>query len=63
MPYSTARNMLSVEISILQAMKLKDKSTIPAYLSYHDRGFLYFPDTGLLPFLHKFNDTLKRSGK
>ena len=32
--HSTARNMMSVEISILQAMKLKDKSTIPAYLSY-----------------------------
>jgi len=35
--HSTARNMLSVEISMLQAMKMKDKSTIPAYLSYHDK--------------------------
>lgn len=57
--HSTARNMLSVEISILQAMKLKDKSTIPAYLSYRDKGFLYFPDTSLIPFLHNFDDTLK----
>ena len=45
-----------LEISILQATKLKHKST---YLSYRDRGFLYFPDTSLLPFLRKFNDTLK----
>ena len=56
---STKRNMLSVEISMLQAMKMKDKSTIPAYLSYRDRVFLYFPDNSLIPFLHNFDDTLK----
>ena len=48
--------MFSVEISIVQAMKLKNKSTIPAYLSYCDEDF---PDTSLLPFLQKFNETLK----
>jgi len=42
--HSTARNMMSVEISMLQAMKMKDKSTIPEYLSYRDKSFLYFPD-------------------
>jgi len=38
---------------------MKDKSTIPAYLSYCDKGFLYFPDNNLLPFLHNFDDSLK----
>lgn len=36
---STTRNALSIEICILQAMKIKDKSNIPGYLQYRDKGY------------------------
>jgi len=56
---STIRNVLSVEIFMLRAMKLKDKSCVPGYLQYRDKGFLYFPDHSLIPFLRNFDTTLK----
>jgi len=56
---STVRNVLSVEIFMLQAMKLKDKSCVPEYLQYRNKGFLYFPDRSLIPFLCNFDTTLK----
>ena len=31
----------------------KDKTNIPKYLSYRDRGYMYFPDAVFLPFLRK----------
>ena len=33
---------MSIEISLLQAINTKDKSDIPGYLKYQDRGFMYF---------------------
>jgi len=51
------RDLLSQEISILHSINSKDKTNIPQYLSYHDRGYMYFPDTVFLPFLRNV-DTL-----
>ena len=48
---STRRNLLSIEISLLQAINNKDKSSIPAYLKYRDRGYMYFPHSSFVPFL------------
>ena len=56
---SSVRNVLSVEIFMLQAMKIKDKSGIPDYLRYRDKGFMYFPDSSLVPFLRNFDSILK----
>ena len=56
---SLVRNVLSVEIFMLQAMKIKDKSSIPDYLRYRDKGFMYFPDNSLVPFLRNFDSILK----
>ena len=36
------KNLMSIEISILQAINSKDKSDIPDYLKYRDSGFMYF---------------------
>jgi len=56
---STVRNVLSAEIFMLQSMKLEDKSCVSEYLQYRDKGFLYFPDRSLIPFLRNFDNILK----
>ena len=42
------KNLMSIEISILQTINTKDKSDIPDYLQSLNRGFMYFPPI-LLP--------------
>ena len=59
---SDTKNALSIEICILQAMKIKGKLSIPGYLQYCDKGYMYFPHSNLIP----FSTTLmgfKRSGQ
>jgi len=48
---STRRNLLSIEISMLHAINNKDKLSIPAYLQYQDRGYMYFPHSSFIVFL------------
>ena len=55
----TRRNILSQEITILQAIKMKDKSKLPKYLMYHDDGYMYFPDVPFIPFLQSIDDLVK----
>ena len=55
----TQRDKLSQEITILQAMIMKDKSNLPHYLQYRDRGFMYFPDFSFLPFLRIIHETVR----
>jgi len=57
----TDRNALSIQISMLQAMKLKDKSGIPNYLKYRDRGYMYFPHGSFIPFLCALYTVVKQS--
>ena len=45
------RDIVSQEITILQAINMKDKTKLPQYLHYRDRGFMYFPDVAFIPFL------------
>ena len=35
------KNLISIEISMLQAVNRKDKSDIPEYLQYQDHGLMY----------------------
>lgn len=44
---------------MLQTMKIKDKSSIPAYLHYRDKEYMYFSDSKLVLFLHNIDSTLK----
>ena len=55
----TKRDKLSQEISLLQAINCKDKTTIPGYMCYRDRGFMYFPDKVFLPLLREVDDVIK----
>ena len=54
------RDKLSQEITMLQAMVMKDKSNLPHYLKYRDRGFMYFPDVSFVPFLQSIHETVRR---
>ena len=53
-----SKNALSQKIAILQAINIKDKSCIPGYLQYRDRGFLYFPDPVFIPYLREVDTVL-----
>ena len=54
------RDILSQKITILQAVNIKDKSCIPGYLKYRDRGYMYFPDPIFLPYIRKVDTVLKQ---
>lgn len=56
---STRRHLLSIEISLLQAINNKDKSSIPAYLKFRDRGYMFFPHNSFLPFLRNVDTVVK----
>ena len=48
------KDQVSMEISILQKLSIhleEDKTHIPAYLKYRDKGFMYFPIPEMLPLL------------
>ena len=55
----TQRNVLSQEITILQAINMKDKSKLPQYLMYRDNGYMYFPDVTFIPFLRDLDEVVK----
>ena len=54
------RELISIEITILHTINNKDKSTIPAYLQYRDKGFMYFPDIAFIPFFRAVDDCVKK---
>ena len=54
------RDALSQRITILQAINIKDKSCIPGYLKYRDRGYMYFPDPVFIPYLREVDTILKQ---
>ena len=56
---ATQRDKLSQEITILQAMLMKDKTNLPHYLQYRDRGFMYFPDTSFVPFIQSVHEVVR----
>jgi len=42
---------ISQEISLMHCINAKNKTNTPQYLSYRDRGCMYFPDVVFLPLL------------
>ena len=47
-------------MTTLQAINIKDKSCIPGYLQYSNRGFLYFPNSVFLSYLREVDAVLKK---
>jgi len=56
---SELQDTISQKISVLQAINMKDKSSIPGYLKYRDRSFMYFPHPICIPFLQEVDQVLK----
>jgi len=56
----TQRDQLSQEITILQAINTKDKSKIPEYLKYRDRGYMYFPHISFVPLIRQVDEVVKQ---
>ena len=54
------KDAVSMEISLLQSVNSKEKSHIPNYLQYRDRGFMYFPSESFLPFLRAVDKSVKK---
>ena len=53
------KDIISQEITILQAINSKDKSAIPDYMKYRDLGYMYFPHQTFIPFLRNVDTSLK----
>ena len=47
------RDVLSHEIRCLQAINTKEKASMPKYLQYRDRGYMYTPHLSFIPFFRK----------
>ena len=55
------KEQLGKEISLLQNLNTKDKSRVPKFLLYRDKGFMYFPCEQLLAFLQLIDIQVKNN--
>ena len=55
----TQRDQLSQKITILKAVTMKDKTSLPIYLKYRDRSFMYFPDQSVVTFIQGINEAVR----
>lgn len=53
------RDKVSQEITILLGINTKDKSEMPDYLKYRDRGHMYTPTPSFVPFLREVDTCVK----
>ena len=53
------RDVLSQEISCLQAINTKEKGDMPKYLQYRDRGYMYTPHVSFIPFFREVDNCIK----
>ena len=54
------KDITSQEITLLQSINSKNKTHIPDYLRYRDRGFMYFPTESFLPFLQAVDTCVRK---
>ena len=50
---------VSHEITILQSIKATEKSNMPNYLKYRDRGYMYTPHPSFIPFFRDIDNCIK----
>lgn len=54
------KSSTSQEIAILQAINTKEKSSMPEYLKYRDRGYMYTPHpTFIIPFIRDVDNCVR----
>lgn len=49
----------SQEIDILKLITTNDKSNMPEYLKYRDRGYMYTPHSSFISFFMKVDDVVR----
>ena len=55
------KDKVSQEITILLGINTKDKSEMPDYLKYRDRGHMYTPKPCFIPFLREVDSYVKNA--
>ena len=53
------KDLVSMEITILHAINTKEKSEMPSYLKYRDRGFMYSPNPHIVPFIREVDKSIR----
>lgn len=53
------RCLISEEITILQAINSKDKTSMPAYLQYRDQGYMYSPQATFISFFREIDNCVR----
>ena len=53
------RDVLSMEIKLLQTINTKEKTHMPNYLQYRDKGHMYTPDATFIPFFRSVDECIK----
>lgn len=58
-PSCSQKNDVGKELTVLDWIRLKDKSTIPKSLQYKDEGGMYFPEKRLIPFIRDVDSCVR----
>lgn len=53
------RDVLSMEIKVLQMINTKEKTHMPHYLQYRDKGHMYTPDATFIQFFRAIDENIK----
>lgn len=56
---TSATSNVSHEIKILQSINTKEKSNMPEYLKYRDRGYMYTPHPIFIPFFRDVDNCIR----
>ena len=51
--------VLTQEIKLLHIINTREKSGLPQYLKYRDRGYMYTPDEAFIPFFRAIDQCIK----
>ena len=57
--HQSRRDTISKELDILHTINTKDKSYMPSYLQYRDRGYMYTPHHSFIPFFCDVDNSVK----
>lgn len=55
------KEKVSKELTVLEWMRMTDKSDLPTPLAYRDQGGMYFPDKALLPFIRSLDNCVREN--
>ena len=57
---ASKREQIATEIDIVQAINTREKSAMPLYLQYWDKGNMYVPQSDFIPFFRDVDEVVKK---